>query len=351
MQLDPWPARRFGVVHETDRRITRVLSYLRDYPADNGYTRPVEGVVVFVDLATTEVLEVEDHGVVPVPIDKGSYFPADNGPVRTGLRPIDIMQPEGPSFTVDGNARHVAAVVVAVSASRRARGSSSTTVGYDDGGRVRARPPPGRRPRDGGPVRRSRPDAGPPRTPFDIGDGASAGPWPTRSTLGCDCLGEIRYLDATCSPTSTAIRRDPQRDLPPRGGLRHPLEAHRLAGRRQPRCGGSRRCVVSSDPTVGNYEYGFYWYFYHDGSIAVRSEADGDHPDDARSSRPAASRARRRHRAAAHRAVPPAPVLHAARHGRRRCREPDRTRSNIVAAAAATSNPHGNAFQAEHDRC
>ena len=52
VQLDPWPAGRFGVAHETNRRITRVLSYLRDEPNDNGYARPIEGVVVFVDLAT-----------------------------------------------------------------------------------------------------------------------------------------------------------------------------------------------------------------------------------------------------------------------------------------------------------
>ncbi len=29
----------------------------------------------------------------------------------------------------------------------------------------------------------------------------------------------------------------------------------------------SRRLVVSSIATVGNYEYGFYWYFYLDGTI------------------------------------------------------------------------------------
>ncbi len=111
VQLDPWPAGRFGVPHETNRRITRVLSYLREEPNDNGYARPVEGVVVFVDLATSEVLEVEDHGVVPVPADKGSYFPEDNVPARSGLRPLDIVQSDGPSFTIDGHAIVLATVV------------------------------------------------------------------------------------------------------------------------------------------------------------------------------------------------------------------------------------------------
>ena len=41
----------------------------------------------------------------------------------------------------------------------------------------------------------------------------------------------------------------------------------------------SRRLVVSSIATVGNYEYGFYWYFYLDGSHRARGEAHRDHVD------------------------------------------------------------------------
>ena len=47
--------------------------------------------------------------------------------------------------------------------------------------------------------------------------------------LGCDCLGEIRYLDAVF-PTARRARDDRQRHLHPRGGLRHPLEALGHAG-------------------------------------------------------------------------------------------------------------------------
>ena len=44
----------------------------------------------------------------------------------------------------------------------------------------------------------------------------------------------------------------------------------------------SRRLVVSFIATVGNYEYGFYWYFYLDGNIQLEVKltgivsADGD---------------------------------------------------------------------------
>ena len=39
----------------------------------------------------------------------------------------------------------------------------------------------------------------------------------------------------------------------------------------------SRRLVVSFIATVGNYEYGFYWYFYQDGTHPVRGQADRRH--------------------------------------------------------------------------
>src|SRR5258705_463913 len=74
-----------------------------DEPTDTGSARPIEGVVAFVDAGRAEVLEVQDHGVVPIPVDKGSYLPADNEPLRADLKPIEITQPEGPSFTLDGH--------------------------------------------------------------------------------------------------------------------------------------------------------------------------------------------------------------------------------------------------------
>ena len=47
----------------------------------------------------------------------------------------------------------------------------------------------------------------------------------------------------------------------------------------------SRRLVVSSIHTVGNYEYGFYWYFYLDGTHPARGEAHRHPPDDGRGRR------------------------------------------------------------------
>src|SRR5581483_1933579 len=103
VQVDPWPAGSFDSPHEEGRRISRCISFLRESPTDNGYARPIEGVIAFFDQGGGEVLEVIDLGVVPLPPNRGSYLPEDVGPMRADLKPLEIVQPEGPSFTVEGN--------------------------------------------------------------------------------------------------------------------------------------------------------------------------------------------------------------------------------------------------------
>ncbi|MGE4428491.1 MAG: monoamine oxidase, partial [Solirubrobacteraceae bacterium] len=104
-----------------DRRVTWGTVWQKTSVEDNGYARPVQGVVPIIDMDAMEVVEVEDHGVVPMseeagPIEAGSW-PADRpllpedgdgstDPTRTertpALKPLDIVQPEGPGFDVDG---------------------------------------------------------------------------------------------------------------------------------------------------------------------------------------------------------------------------------------------------------
>src|SRR6185295_1108668 len=103
VQIDPWPAGSFDSPHEEGRRISRCISHLRESNTDNGYARPIEGVLAFVDGGRHEVLEVLDLGVVPLPPERAAYLADEVGPHRDGLKPLDIVQAEGPSFTVDGN--------------------------------------------------------------------------------------------------------------------------------------------------------------------------------------------------------------------------------------------------------
>ncbi len=56
IQIDPWPAGVFGYAAEEDRRIARCISFVRELDADNGYARPIEGLIVHVDLGRGEVI-------------------------------------------------------------------------------------------------------------------------------------------------------------------------------------------------------------------------------------------------------------------------------------------------------
>ena len=48
------------------------------------------------------VVRVEDLGVVPLPPGSGAYAADRVGPLRDDLRPLEIIQPDGPSFEVNG---------------------------------------------------------------------------------------------------------------------------------------------------------------------------------------------------------------------------------------------------------
>ena len=271
VQIDPWPAGTFGLAHEEGRRITRCLAFLRESKEDNGYARPLEGLMAFVDMGRGEVLEVVDLGVVPFPPKSGSYYPEDNGPLRTDLKPLEITQPEGPSFEVEGNLVRWQKWSMRVGMDPL-EGLVLCTVGYEDGGRVRPilyrasvseMVVPYGHP---GPMHAW-------KSAFDAGEWG-LGRMANSLTLGCDCLGEIRYFDDVWADERGKPHTRHERHLHARGGLRDPLEARgHGSGRTEVR--RSRRLVVSSIATVGNYEYGFYWYFYLDGTLQLEVKLTG----------------------------------------------------------------------------
>ena len=271
VQIDPWPTGNFGHPMEEGRRIARCLSYYREEPNDNGYARPVEGVLATVDAARGEVLEVLDLGVVPLPPERGSYLPEHNGPQRTDLRPLEITQPEGASFTLEGNLLSWQRWSMRLSMNP-IEGLVLHTVGYADGDSVRPIlhraavsemvVPYG----DPGPMHGW-------KNAFDCGEWG-LGRMANSLELGCDCLGEITYLDATFASehgkpfvvkNAICIHEEDY------GILWKHLDMHtsHVEVRR------SRRLVVSFIATVGNYEYGFYWYFYLDGTIQLEVKLTG----------------------------------------------------------------------------
>ena len=60
VMVDPWSAGNYGIADEAGVRLSRALCWVKANPTDNGYARPIEGVVPVVDLNKMEVIRVED---------------------------------------------------------------------------------------------------------------------------------------------------------------------------------------------------------------------------------------------------------------------------------------------------
>ncbi|MDA1559141.1 tyramine oxidase, partial [Bacillus cereus] len=110
------------------------------------------------------------------------------------------------------------------------------------------------------------------RTAFDIGEWG-IGFMTTSLELGCDCLGEIRYLDAVLHNSkgepytiknAICIHEEDNAVL-----WKHVDHDHGAQVRRM------RRLTVSFHVTVANYEYLTYWRFYQDGNIECEVRATG----------------------------------------------------------------------------
>jgi len=209
--------------------------------------------------------------VVPMPPDPGAYQGPDAPAPRTDLRPIQITQPEGVSFELEGNQLRWQRWSLRVTMDPY-EGLVLHTVGYDDGGRVRSILHRASVSEMVVPYGHPGPMHGW-KNAFDVGEWG-LGRMANSLTLGCDCLGEIRYLDvdfasergqAQTLPNAVCIHEEDYGI-----GWKH-VDLH--AGTTQVR--RSRRLVISSISTVGNYEYGFFWYLYLDGTISLEVKLTG----------------------------------------------------------------------------
>src|SRR4029078_12463906 len=99
VMVEPWSAGNYGVEVKEDlgKRLLRALCFVRSEATDNGYARPLDGVIAVVDLNKMEVLRVEDYGVVPLPPERGNWAREYVGEVRQDLNPLEIVQNQGPS--------------------------------------------------------------------------------------------------------------------------------------------------------------------------------------------------------------------------------------------------------------
>src|SRR5262245_17864425 len=76
--IDLWSAGNFGT-DVPGQRLSRALTWVRAHPGDNGYARPVEGVVTIVDLNALTVVDVEAQHFVSLQDADGNSPPEGGG--------------------------------------------------------------------------------------------------------------------------------------------------------------------------------------------------------------------------------------------------------------------------------
>ena len=268
--FEPWSVGYFGEDSE-GRRLMRALVFVRDEPEDSPYAHPIENFIVIVDLNSGDVVQLQDDRAIPVPSAAGNYLPKYVGEARTDLKPISITQPEGASFTVTGNHVRWADWSFRVGFTPREglvlhqlrfrdkgverpvinRASlSEMVVPYGDTAPVQAK-----------------------KNAFDSGE-YNIGNMANSLTLGCDCLGEIKYFDGITADShgnpvtienAICMHEEDDSILWKHFDFREGTAETRR----------SRKLVISFIATVANYEYAFYWHLFLDGSIEFLVKATG----------------------------------------------------------------------------
>ncbi|RPA65620.1 primary-amine oxidase [Gordonia oryzae] len=267
------------------RRLGWSDTWVKNAEGANPYANPVSGLHCVIDVNTMELLRIEDAAAAGATDDSGGFErPQVMGEyvprhipqrirdtfTRPPLKPLEITQPEGPSFTLDGNRVTWQNWSLRVGFNYR-EGMTLHSVTYNDAGRERSVA-----------HRMSFAEMVVPyrdhcedhyrRTAFDIGEWG-LGFMTTSLELGCDCLGEIRYLDAVLHDSAgepytitnaICIHEEDNAVLWKHVDHDAGAEVRRM-----------RRLTVSFHVTVANYEYLVYWRFYQDGNIECEVRATG----------------------------------------------------------------------------
>jgi primary-amine oxidase len=268
----PLSAGSFDLPGEEGRRMLRALSFVQHRPDDHPWAHPIDGVVAYVDLTARKVVNLIDEHPLPIPQEEGNFDdPAYIGPLRQTLRPLEITQPEGPSFTVTDDVVRWENWSFRVGFDPR-EGLILHQVTYRDG--ERERPVIYRASiaemvvpyADPGAVRFW-------QNYFDVGE-YLLGQQVNSLALGCDCLGEIHYFDAVLADSAGEPR------IVKNAICLHEedfgvLWKHTDIFTESAETRRNRRLVTSFFVTVGNYDYGFYWYLYLDGRIELEVKSTG----------------------------------------------------------------------------
>ena len=268
IQVDPWPAG--GYAHDSvpkGHRAVRCIAFVREHATDNGYARPIHGLIAHVDITAKTVTHIEDSGIIPMPTASGRFDSESQHSIRSDLKPLEITQPEGTSFSVVGNkilwqgfdvraSVHPVNGLVLHELSLQDRpilyraALSEMVVPYGDSDPMHSW-----------------------KHVLDASE-YNMGTMINSLKLGCDCVGEIHYLD------SHQISYDGNPKTIENAICIHEEDygiqwKHYDSSSQTTEVRRSRRLVISSVFTIGNYDYGFYWYLYLDGTIQMEVKLTG----------------------------------------------------------------------------
>ncbi|KAK2023683.1 copper amine oxidase [Colletotrichum zoysiae] len=271
---DPWTI-GYDERHGSTVRLQQALMYYRPDPDTCQYQYPLDFCPIYD--ADKQAIVAIDVPAVRRPLSKAApidYHPAAverQGGYRRDLKPINITQPQGVSFKTSGREVEWQNWRFHVGFNYR-EGIVLNNITFNDKGSVR-------------PVfyRLSLAEMvvpyGNPEHPhqrkhaFDLGE-YGAGYMTNSLSLGCDCKGEIHYLDA---------------DFPTRdGGVRtirnaiciHEEDSGILFKHTDFRDDSvivtrGRKLVVQQIFTAANYEYAIQWVFHQDGTIQPEIKLTG----------------------------------------------------------------------------
>ncbi|OJD39069.1 peroxisomal copper amine oxidase [Diplodia corticola] len=274
VHCDPWTIgydERFG----NKVRLQQALMYYRPHVDDCQYVYPLDFCPIF-NADTQEIIHI-DIPKVRRPLNKAppnNYHAASieaEGGYRTDLKPINITQPEGVSFTMDGRFINWQNWKFHIGFNYK-EGIVLSNVSFNDKGNER-------------PIfwRISLAEMvvpyGNPEHPhqrkhaFDLGE--YGGGYMTNSlSLGCDCKGAIHYMDFAFA------NRAGQAQTVKNAICIHEEDAGILFKHTDFRDESvtvtrARKLIISQIFTAANYEYCVYWIFHQDGTIQLEIKLTG----------------------------------------------------------------------------
>lgn len=266
---------RWGTKH----RLQQALMYYRVTEHDNQYAHPLDFCPV-VDTQTEKVVEIDikvkkgsKFERAPVPQAQHNYMPEFVKTYRNDIKPLNIQQPEGVSFTMNGGEISWLGFKLHIGFNGR-EGIVLNNIRVED-------------PETG--IERSMfhrlsiaemvVPYGCPTKPhhrkhaFDVGE-YGMGLMTNSLQLGCDCKGSIHYLDgiisnrageATVIKNAVCIHEEDAGILFKHTDFR---DENVISTR-------GRKLVISQVFTAANYEYCIYWQIYQDGTIQIELKLTG----------------------------------------------------------------------------